>query len=165
MWKREETDIEDGCIFKLGMIQAVLYILWLRSILVLSCCIFSSQTDFHLHFVVLCFFFFFYWHIVSKWRRDKKISSKDLIIFLILVSTPQNNVPCCRGHDRKGHFYSIFGCQLFLTLRNSAHMLYILYWPKMCFVLMRFGNHNFMLCLKTRGWIQSILCLFIFQCH
>lgn len=40
MCKREETDIEDRHIFKLGMIQAVLCILWLRSILVLSCCIF-----------------------------------------------------------------------------------------------------------------------------
>lgn len=32
---------------------------------------------------------------------------------------------------------------MFLVLWNAAHMLSFLYWPKMCIVLMRFGNHNF----------------------
>lgn len=78
-------------------------------------------------YILLCCTFFELAY--CQWMgKGGKIFSKGFNIFLILVSVPQNNSPWCRGPD-KNVLYS--------------HMFYFLYELIVCFVLMRFGSHNF----------------------
>lgn len=114
-------------------------------------------------YVLLCRTLF-YWHIVSEWKKDEKSSAKTLTYFWLQFPF-HKIIPPDEEDMIKRHLCNILGSELVLMLKNSPHMFYFPYWPKMCFVLMRFRNHDFTLCLKARGWIQSILCLFACQCH